>query len=250
MNHPNLHKSLQTLRLSGLASSLDLRLQEARGNNLAHEEFLELLLQDELNVRHQRMIARRNKTATFREKRTLDSFDFRFNSTINRQQIYQLATGRFLEQAEDILLIGPPGVGKSHLAQAIGYELIKAGKAVLYRSIFDILDDLRNDSLEASHQRTMKRYLKCDLLIIDDMGIKQLPPKSGEYLFEIIMRRYELRSTLMTSNRPLEEWGKLIGDVPAATAILDRFLHHANVIKIKGQSYRLKDQARQNDSSE
>jgi DNA replication protein DnaC len=250
MNHPSLHKSLQTLRLSGLASSLDLRLQEARGNNLAHEEFLELLLQDELNVRHQRMIARRNKTATFREKRTLDSFDFRFNSTINRQQIYQLATGRFLEQAEDILLIGPPGVGKSHLAQAIGYELIKAGKAVLYRSIFDILDDLRNDGLDASHQRTMKRYLKCDLLIIDDMGIKQLPPKSGEYLFEIIMRRYELRSTLMTSNRPLEEWGKLIGDVPAATAILDRFLHHANVIKIKGQSYRLKDQARQNDSSE
>ena len=241
MNHPSLHKSLQTLRLSGLASSLDLRLQEARGNNLAHEEFLELLLQDELNVRHQRMIARRNKTATFREKRTLDSFDFRFNPTINRQQIYQLATGRFLEQAEDILLIGPPGVGKSHLAQAIGYELIKAGKAVLYRSIFDILDDLRNDGLDASHQRTMKRYLKCDLLIIDDMGIKQLPPKSGEYLFEIIMRRYELRSTLMTSNRPLEEWGKLIGDVPAATAILDRFLHHANVIKIKGRSYRLQN---------
>jgi DNA replication protein DnaC len=241
MNHPSLQQTLQKLRLSGLASTLDLRLQEARGNNLAHEEFLELLLQDELNVRHQRMIARRDKAATFREKRTLDSFDFSFNPSINRSQIYQLATGRFCENAEDILFIGPPGVGKSHLAQAIGYELIKSGKSVLYRSIFDLLEDLRNDSYEGTHQRSMSRYLKCDLLIIDDMGIKQLPPKSGEYLFEIIMRRYDLRSTLMTSNRPLEEWGKLIGDVPAATAILDRFLHHANVIKIKGRSYRLQN---------
>lgn len=241
MNHPSLHQSLQKLRLSGLASTLDLRLQEARGNNLAHEEFLELLLQDELNVRHQRMIARRNKAATFREKRTLDSFEFSFNPSINRAQIYQLATGRFTENAEDVLFIGPPGVGKSHLAQAIGYELIKSGKSVLYRSIFDLLEDLRNDSYEGTHQRAMSRYLKCDLLIIDDMGIKQLPPKSGEYLFEIVMRRYELRSTLMTSNRPLEEWGKLIGDVPAATAILDRFLHHATVIKIKGRSYRLQN---------
>jgi DNA replication protein DnaC len=101
--------------------------------------------------------------------------------------------------------------------------------------------------MDAAHDRTMKRYTKCDLLIIDDMGIKQLPPKSGEYLFEIIMRRYELRSTLLTSNRPLEEWGKLIGDVPAATAILDRFLYHAKTIKIKGNSYRLKDHARQNE---
>ena len=243
--HTHLHQALQKLRLSGLSSSLDLRLQEARSHQLAHEEFLELLLQDELNLRHQRLIERRTKTADFREHRTLDSFDFSFNPSINRQQIYQLATGTFLDKAEDILLIGPPGVGKSHLAQALGNELIKQGKIVLYRSIFDIIKDLQNDSNDLTHERTMKRYLKCDLLIIDDMGIKQLPPKSGEYLFEIIMRRYELRSTLMTSNRPLEEWGKLIGDVPAATAILDRFLHHANLIKIKGQSYRLKDRSGQ-----
>ena len=157
--------------------------------------------------------------------------------------------GTLIMPSDDILLIGPPGVGKSHIAQAIGYELIKQGKVVLYRSIFDILDDLKEDGMDAAHDRTMKRYTKCDLLIIDDMGIKQLPPKSGEYLFEIIMRRYEVRSTLMTSNRPLEEWGKLIGDVPAATAILDRFLHHAKVIKIKGNSYRLKDLARQNEPS-
>jgi len=243
MIDPNLQHTLRTLRLSGLASSLDLRLREARGNNLDHLEFLELLLQDELNVRRQRMVERRTKAADFREKRTLDSFDFGFNTSVDRRQIHDLAAGTFLERNEDVLFVGPPGVGKSHLAQAIGHELIKAGKVVLYRSIFDILADLRDDGHDQKHERTMKRYLKCDLLIIDDMGIKQLPPKSGEYLFEIIMRRYELRSTMMTSNRPLEEWGKLIGDVPAATAILDRFLHHAILIKIKGKSYRMKEAA-------
>jgi len=186
---------------------------------------------------------RRLKAAAFRESRSLDSFDFSFNSSVDRKQVYALATGRFVEEPRDVLLIGPPGVGKSHLAQAIGAEVAKSGKSVLYRSIFDVVAELLEDDLAERHHKIMTRYLKCDLLIIDDMGIKQLPPKSGEYLFEIVMRRYEVRATMMTSNRPLEEWGKLIGDVPAATAILDRFLHHAKVIKISGRSYRLRNQA-------
>ena len=238
-----IRRRLGKLRLSGMASTLELRLQEARSNDLDHLEFLELALQDELDIREQRSIERRVKLAAFREPRSLESFDFSFNPSIDRKLVYDLAAGRFVDEARDLLLIGPPGVGKSHLAQAIGQSLIKGGKTVIYRSIFDVVAELMADDLIARHQKIMTRYLKCDLLIIDDMGIKQLPPKSGEYLFEIVMRRYELKSTMMTSNRPLEEWGKLIGDVPAATAILDRFLHHAQIIKIKGKSYRMRNQA-------
>jgi DNA replication protein DnaC len=177
----------------------------------------------------------------FREPKTLDDFDFSFNTSIKKKQVYDLAACRFIREARSILFLGPPGTGKSHLCQAIGYQAIKSGHTVLYRSIFDVVRDFLHDEALAGQDKVLARYLKPDLLIIDDMGMKQLPKRSGEYLFEIVMRRYEVRSTMMTSNRPLEDWGKLIGDVPAATAILDRFLHHAEIITITGRSYRLKN---------
>jgi DNA replication protein DnaC len=239
----SLNDALKRLRLSGLARALDVRLLEAQGHALSHEEFLELVLQDELHVRDERLIARRVKAAAFRDLKTLDDFDWRFNPAIKRKRIYDLAAGHFIGERRDVLFLGPPGTGKSHLAQAIGHEAIKAGFTVLYRSIFDLVRDFLRDEALGGEERILPRYLKPDLLIIDDMGIKELPKRSGEYLFEIIMRRYENRATMMTSNRPLEDWGKLIGDVPAAGAILDRFLHHAEIIEIAGKSYRLKDAA-------
>ena len=238
-----IHRTLRKLRLSGLAQSLEVRVQEATANRLSPQEFLELILQDELNIRHQRLLARRIKAASFHDARTLEDFDFSFNPAIKRKQIFDLATCQFVREHRDLLFLGPPGVGKSHLVQAIGHQAVRNGLLVFYRSIFDVVHDLmENETLNGS-LKGLSRYLKPDLLIIDDMGLKQLPKKSGEYLFEIIMRRYENRSTIMTSNRPVEEWGKLVGDVPAATAILDRFLHHAEIIQITGRSYRLKDRA-------
>lgn len=233
-----LQTALKNLRLSGLGESLGVRLEEAARNQLTHAEFLELILQDELAVRHERLIQRRTKAAAFRDLKTLDQFDFSFNPSINKRQIYDLATCRFIREAKDVLWLGPPGVGKSFLVQALGYQAIKSGFLVYYRSVFDVFRDFMQDEAFGGQDKVLARYLKPDLVVLDDMGMKQLPNKSGEFLFEIIMRRYELKSTMMTSNRPVEDWGKLIGDVPAAAAILDRFLHHAELIEITGESYR------------
>ena len=230
---------LKKLRLSGLGESLEIRLHEASSRGLTHREFLELALQDELLVRDGRQISRRIAMACFRDTKRLEDFDFGFNASIKKNRIFDLATCHFIRDKRDVLWLGPPGTGKSHLCQSIGVAAIRSGFTVYYRSIFDTVRDFLHDEAMEGHEKILQRYLKPDLLIVDDMGMKQLPKRSGEYLFEIIMRRHELRSTMMTSNRPLEDWGQLIGDVPSATAILDRFLHRAEVVQITGKSYRL-----------
>jgi DNA replication protein DnaC len=241
--HDSLYNMLKQLRLSGLAQTLDVRLQEAASHKLTHAEFLELILQDEMLVRNERQINRRVKWAEFRELRPLDQFDFSFNPSIPKQRIFELATCRFIRERRDALLVGPPGIGKSFLCQAIGFQAIKQSFVVYYRSIFDVVRDFLHDEAFEGQDKVLARYLKPDLLIVDDMGMKVLPKRSGETLFEIVMRRYETKSTMMTSNRPLTDWGKLIGDVPAATAILDRFLHHAEILQLTGRSYRLRNRA-------
>ena len=241
--HESLAQALKRLRLSGLAQTPDVRLQGQPAGRLNHEEFPELVFQDEIAIRDERWLARRVKAASFRDTKRLEDFDWKFNPKVDRMRVFDFATGKFIREAVDVLWIGPPGTGRSHLCQAVGLEVIKRGYKVLQCSILDVVQDFLQDDAFGGTEKTLEGHRKPDLLIIDDIGLRQLPKRSGEYLFEIILRRYETRPTMMTSNRPIEEWGKLVGDVPTASAILDRFLHHAEVFAIQGKSYRLKDRA-------
>jgi DNA replication protein DnaC len=239
MNLVELHRALRQLRCSGMAAGLEARLLEAQTAKLPPIDFLSTLVGDELLRRQDRLLARRVQQAGFRDQgKTLDTFDFDFNKKMNRRLVFDLATGRFVAQHEDGLLLGPPGTGKSHLAQAIGFAVIQQGHRVCYREAHVLLEELADAQLAGTRKDYLRHVSTVPLLVIDDLGMKRLPHTAAEDLLEIVMRRYERASTLITSNRPVEDWGKLLGDTAAVTALLDRLLHHAHVLTCGPRSWR------------
>ena len=228
MNLIELNRALKQLRLGGMAAVLETRLLQAQAQAMAPIDLISCLISDELSRRSNRLLERRQKQAQFRDpQKTLDNFDFTFNKKLNRSLVFDLATG-------------PPGTGKSHLAQAIGLAAIQQGYRVLYRETHALLDEIAEATIDGSRKQHMELLATVPLLIIDDLGMRKLPSTAAEELLEIVMRRYERASTLMTSNRPVEDWGKLLGDSAAVTAMLDRLLHHGHVLKCGPRSWRTK----------
>ena len=244
MNLIELNRALRQLRLGGMAAVLETRLQQAQAEPMVPIDFLSCLISDELTRRGDRLLERRRKQAQFRDPQvSFENFDFDFNKKMNRALIHELATGRFVGQREDALFLGPPGTGKSHLAQAIGRAVIQQGYRVLYREAHTLLEELADATLDGTRKEYLADLAAVPLLIIDDLGMRKLPLTAAEDLLEIIMRRYERASTLLTSNRPMEDWGKLLGDTAAVGAMLDRLLHHGHVLKCGPRSRRTKTAA-------
>ena len=241
MNLVEVDAALRKLRLSGMAAVLETRLHQAQAERLAPLDLVATLVSDELQRRQDRLFARRHAQARFRDAdRSLDGFDFTFNRKLDRALVFELATARFIQQREDVLFLGPPGTGKSHLAQALGRAAIQQGYRVIYREAHTLLEEIAEASLDGTRKDLLADLATVPLLIVDDLGMRKLPHTAAEDLLELIMRRYERASTMLTSNRPVDDWGKLLGDTAAVTALLDRLLHHAHVLKCGPRSWRTK----------
>jgi len=245
MPSTTLLKNLRNLRLSGLLDSLEVRVEQAKIDNLSYSEFLETLVEDEINRRTDNKKKRMFKKAKLPFEKGLDEFDFLFQPSIKKREILELSTCSFVKDRENLIFIGQPGTGKTHLSVALGLKALSKGYSVLFTTVWQMINTLTQSRADLSYQQKLKIYLKPDLLILDELGYRSMAESTVEDFFEIISARYEKGSVIITSNRSFDQWGKVFLDKTLTTAILDRLVHHCHTIVIKGDSYRVKNRSNQ-----
>lgn len=243
MTSPELDLALKRLRLSGIQATLQSRALQVSQGNLSFLEGFTTLIQDELDRRRSKWIERQFLLSGLVRPQGLDDFDWSYNMKLPKKAAIELLSLKWIESHEDALFIGQPGTGKSHIARAVGSAAVMAGLRVIYREAHVFFEDLAQATALGNRKKWVSNLTEADLLIIDDLALRKLPTTAGEELLEVVMNRYGKRSTLITSNRILDDWGKVIGDQTIASAILDRLLHRGHLLRYEGRSYRLKQSA-------
>jgi len=236
-----LKSKLKDLKLAGITKSIENRNRFALENKISYIEFLELIIEDEYANRLANSYQKRFSKAKLNLQKTIDNYDFSFQPQLDKKLISELSACRFINEKKNIILMGKPGVGKTHLANALGLEAIKQGYKVIFSHVNDMIEKLYQSKADGTYWNMQKNYLNCDLLILDELGFKKIPPLGLDDFFEIIRRRYETGSMIITTNRSFEDWGQIFGDMVLASAIIDRVVHYSHIIKINGESFRIKN---------